>query len=284
LSAPTFDALIQSATERFRGAGVPDARQNAVMLMLGVSGGTRAALIAAGSSPAPEAVRDRFETGVARRLAREPLQHILGTTGFYGLDILTDARALVPRPDSELIVETALALLPAGVGVQVADLGTGSGCLLAAILANVPAARGIGVEASPQAAGLARENFQRLGLAARASVFEGPWSAWTGWGEADLIVSNPPYIPTGILGSLAPEVKDHDPAAALDGGADGLAAYREIIGLARQGMKRGAPLILEIGHDQREAVLGLLAGAGFAELGHSSDLGGNDRCVWGRAS
>ncbi len=283
MTAPTFDDLIRDAAACFREAGISEPRQNAMLLMLGAFGDTRAALISAGASPVPKAVQDVFEAGVARRLAREPLQHITGSTGFYGLEILTDSRALIPRPDSELIVETALDLLPEGEAVRVADLGTGTGCLLAAILSKRPLARGVGVEASPDAASLARENFAALGLTARAEVFEGSWAAWSGWGEADLIVSNPPYIARAEIAALEPEVRAHDPAAALDGGPDGLDAYREIIRLAAAGMRPEAPLVLEIGHDQRAAVLGLLAAEGFADLAHSLDLGGNDRCVWGRA-
>lgn len=283
MSSPTFDQLIRSAAVRFRDAGIEDAQQNAKILMLGAFGDTRAALISAGTSPVPKAVQDVFEAGVARRLAREPLQHITGSTGFYGLEILTDARALVPRSDSEIIVEVALEALPAGEGAFLADLGTGSGCLLAAILNSRLAVSGVGVEASPAAASLARENFEALGLSGRATVFGGSWTDWTGWGQADLIVSNPPYIPRADVESLEPEVRAFDPLAALDGGPDGLDAYREIIRLAAAGMKPGAPLVLEIGHDQREAVLGLLAGAGFTNLVHRLDLGGNDRCVMGQA-
>jgi release factor glutamine methyltransferase len=283
LTAPTYDELVQSAAVRLGEAGISEARANAMMLMLAAFGDTRAALISAGNQPVPLAVQAAYETSLSRRLKREPLQHIVGSTGFYGLEFITDARALVPRPDSELIVETALDLLPAGQPAIVADLGTGTGCLLAAILSNRPLATGTGVDASPEAVSLARENFKRLGLAHRAQVFMGSWADWSGWGEADLIVSNPPYIPTEVIATLAPEVKDHDPALALDGGADGLEAYRDIIARARAGMKRGAPLVLEIGHDQRDAVLRLLGAAGFAELGHSADLGGNDRCVWGRS-
>jgi len=283
LSAPTFDALIRSATTQFRDAGIPDARQNAMMLMLGAFGDTRAALISAAASPVPEGVQWAFESAVARRLTREPLQHILGWTGFYGLELKTDARALIPRPDSECVVEVALALAPEQGRVQIADLGTGTGCLLLALLANLPEAEGTGVEADSAAASLARENIALCGLEARARIFEGRWADWTGWTTADLIISNPPYIPTQVIGSLEPEVKAFDPAAALDGGADGLDAYREIIRLGAGQMKRAVPLVLEIGHDQRGAVQDLLREAGFAELGHRLDLGGNDRCVWGLA-
>ena len=283
MRAPTFDELIRAAAKALTEAGIEDARQNANLLMLAAFGDTRAALISAGNAPVPKAVQDAFAAALVRRLTREPVQHILGHTGFYGLEILSDARALVPRADSEIVVERALAYLPPDADVQVADLGTGTGCLLAAILSQRPRATGTGVEASPAAASLARENFRQLGLESRAGVFEGSWTDWTGWGEANLIVSNPPYIASREIDSLEPEVRQFDPMAALDGGADGLHAYREIIRIAATRMKPGAPLVLEIGHDQRIAVLALLEVAGFAETAHWRDLGGNDRCVMGRA-
>ena len=282
MTTPTYDALIRQAAERFREAGISEARQNAMMLMLHAFGDTRAALISEGPSPAPKRVEEKFLAAVERRLAREPLQHILGTTHFYGLEFRTDARALIPRIDSEVVAETALSLVPRDHAVVVADLGTGTGCILGAVLWNRPLAAGTGVEADPNAAALARENFDILGLARRAHVFEGHWDDWPDWGRADLIVSNPPYIASAEIESLEPEVRDHDPRAALDGGADGLAAYRDIIFTGAARMKPGAALVLEIGHDQRNAVLDLMAGAGFADLGHRPDLGGNDRCVWGR--
>lgn len=283
MRAPTFDELIRAAAKALTDAGIEDARQNANLLMLAAFGDTRAALISAGNAPVPKGVQDAFAAALVRRLTREPVQHILGHTGFYGLEILSDARALVPRADSEIVVERALAYLPSDADVQVADLGTGTGCLLAAILSQRPRATGTGVEASSAAASLARENFRQLGLESRAGVFEGSWTDWTGWGEANLIVSNPPYIASREIDSLEPEVRQFDPMAALDGGADGLHAYREIIRIAATRMKPGAPLVLEIGHDQRIAVLALLEVAGFAETAHWRDLGGNDRCVMGRA-
>lgn len=283
MRAPTFDELIRAAAKALTEAGIEDARQNANLLMLAAFGDTRAALISAGNAPVPKGVQDAFAAALVRRLTREPVQHILGHTGFYGLEILSDARALVPRADSEIVVERALAYLPSDADVQVADLGTGTGCLLAAILSQRPRATGTGVEASSAAASLARENFRQLGLESRTGVFEGSWTDWTGWGEANLIVSNPPYIASREIDSLEPEVRQFDPMAALDGGADGLHAYREIIRIAATRMKPGAPLVLEIGHDQRIAVLALLEVAGFAETAHWRDLGGNDRCVMGRA-
>lgn len=253
------------------------------MLMQHALGGSRAALIAAGPSPVPGNVEAAFEAMVARRLTREPLQHILAKAHFYGLEFRSDPRALIPRSDSEVVVETALSLVPEGQAAMIADLGTGSGCLLGAILANRPLATGVGVEADIRAAELARENLAALGLAGRASVFEGHWADWTGWNTASLIVSNPPYIESAEIGALEPEVRDHDPLAALDGGPDGLAAYRQLATIGAARLAAGAPLVLEIGHDQRSAVLDLLKASGFARLAHRLDLGGNDRCVWGFA-
>jgi release factor glutamine methyltransferase len=236
-------------------------------------------LIARGGDEVSNETISMYYAGVARRVGREPLQHVLGTTEFYGLEFLTDARALIPRPDSEIVVEAALARIPEGQPVFVADLGTGSGCLLSAILANRPHASGVGVEASPEAAALARENLFRLGLSERAGVHEGPWSGWQKWGEADLIISNPPYIVSAEMADLMPEVRDHDPAAALDGGADGLDAYREIVHLAAAAMKPGAWLVFEIGYDQKDSVSGLLDAAGFEAITCLKDLGGNNRAL-----
>jgi len=280
--APTYDALIRWAADRFREAGIDDARQNAVLLMLHVFQDTHAALISAGPEPAPQPLAETYEALVERRLTREPLQHILGTTFFYGLEIRTDARALIPRSDSESVVEVALSLFREDAACRVADLGTGTGCLLAAILDQRPNASGVGVDASPEAASLARENFAALGLSGRAGVFEGSWTDWSGWNEADLVISNPPYIASAEIPALAPEVRGHDPHAALDGGADGLAAYREIVALSAERLKPGAWLVFEIGHDQKAAVSGLLDAAGFADIGTAKDLGGNDRAVWAR--
>ena len=264
-------------------AGIDNPRYDVRLLMIEAFGDPRAVLTTAPQALIPAEVQARFEAAVDRRARREPLQHIIGWTGFFGLELKTDARALIPRPDSECAVEVALALVPAQGRLRVADLGTGSGCLLLALLSNLPDAEGKGVEASAAAASLARENIALCGLEARASVFEGSWSDWTGWTTADLIISNPPYIPTRVIDALEPEVKDYDPSEALDGGADGLDAYRDIIRLGRTYMKLGVPLVLEIGHDQRAAVQAMLSAAGFTGMGHRLDLGGNDRCVWGHA-
>ncbi|WP_162177038.1 peptide chain release factor N(5)-glutamine methyltransferase [Hyphomonas jannaschiana] len=278
----TYEECLRTGTQQLRDAGIEEAALEARLMMMAVSGLSRTGLISAGTDPVPEDIAARFSEMLRERQTRRPLQHILGTAEFFGLEFLCDERALIPRPDSEVVAEAALRLIPEGAGVMVADLGTGTGCLLSAILANRPGTSGVGVEASAQAASLARENLARLGLAARAAVFEGSWADWPDWQAADLIVSNPPYIASAEIAGLAPEVRAHDPMAALDGGEDGLVAYREIIRLAGQHMKPGGWLVFEIGYDQKDAVSGQLELAEFTEIGSSKDLGGNDRAVWGR--
>ena len=275
----TFDQLMAEGAAALEEAGIVNARLESRWLLAHVTGNQPSELISRGQDNVPEEAVGAFRNRVSRRAGREPIQHILGTTEFYGLEFLTDARALIPRPDSEIVVEAALGQLAPDEPARIADLGAGSGCLLAAILANRPLASGTGVEASAEAASLARENLLRLGLSARAAVHEGRWSEWQGWSDVDLIISNPPYIPSGDLAGLMPEVRDHDPAAALDGGPDGLVAYREIVRIGAAAMKPGAWLVFEIGHDQAEAVIALLDAAGFQSVSLFRDLGGNDRAI-----
>ena len=275
----TFDQLMAEGAGALEEAGIVNARLESRWLLAHVTGHQSSELIIRGQDNVPEEAVGAFRNRVSRRAGREPIQHILGTTEFYGLEFLTDARALIPRPDSEIVVEAALGQLAPNEPARIADLGAGSGCLLAAILANRPLASGTGVEASAEAASLARENLLRLGLSARADVHEGRWSDWQGWSDVDLIISNPPYIPSGDLAGLMPEVRDHDPAAALDGGLDGLVAYREIVRIGAAAMKPGAWLVFEIGHDQAEAVIALLDAAGFQSVSLFRDLGGNDRAI-----
>lgn len=281
MKPPTYEELIRAAARQLGEAGISNPRSEAMMLMIHAFGGSHVALITAGNSPVPKSVEDEFLTAVARRAAREPAQHIMGETHFYGLDILTDARALIPRSDSECVVTAALDRLPKDGPLWLADLGTGTGCLLAALLTQRPDASGEGVEASPEAAQLARANLEKHRLTDRSAIFIGSWEDWQGWSKADLIISNPPYIVSEVIAGLEPEVRDHEPLMALDGGRDGLNCYREIIALGAASMKPGAWLVLEIGYDQKGAVLGLMALAGFENLASGQDLGSNDRWVAG---
>lgn len=279
MTPQTYAEMLKAGAQKLREAGLEDPRRDARQLMLLATDLSSAGLIAAELGKVTPAHRDRFEHFITARIARTPIAHISGSAPFYGLELKSDARALIPRPDSEVVVDLALRVIPEGTKVTVADLGTGTGALLAALLANRPRARGVAVEASPDAMHLAAENFDALGFASRIERFQGSWVDWKGWADCDLIISNPPYIRRDVIPGLEPEVRDHDPMQALDGGEEGLDAYREIIALGKQHMKPGAHLVFEIGFDQKAAVSGLLIEAGYTDLQHRRDYGGNDRAI-----
>jgi release factor glutamine methyltransferase len=219
-----------------------------------------------------------FAALVARRATREPLAFILGWREFWSLRFHVSPATLIPRPDSETVVEAALALCPdRGAPIRVLDLGTGTGCLLLAFLHERRGAFGVGIDRSEAAAHLARRNARDLGLAERSAFLCGDWVGAID-GRFELVLSNPPYIATAELAGLMPDVGWHEPRAALDGGNGGLTAYRAIIaGLPRLLRPAGAA-VLEIGQGQSDAVGGIAAAAGFrAET--RSDLSGTPRAM-----
>jgi release factor glutamine methyltransferase len=222
----------------------------------------------------------------ARRLAREPVARIIGMKEFWGLPLMLNADTLVPRPETETVVEAALLALGGGTdraphgtqALQIADLGTGSGALLLALLSELPAAHGVGTDVSRGALACARANAVALGLAARAcfiacdqgTALKPPF---------DLIVANPPYVEHDALAALQPEVRLFDPPRALDGGRDGLDAYRAIAADARRLLGAGGLLVAELGFGQHEAVARLFAGEGLAIAGPRPDLSGVPRAL-----
>jgi release factor glutamine methyltransferase len=214
-----------------------------------------------------------------RRLSREPVARIIGEWEFWGLPFLLSAETLVPRPETEAVVETALARLPeAAAPLRILDLGTGTGCLLISILRERPLAIGLGVDRSPGALATARANAQRNGVHARALFVASDWGR-AARGPFDLIVANPPYVASGVIPSLEPDVRDYDPALSLDGGPDGLDAYRIILSEAPGLLAETGILVLEIGYDQADALQTLSALSPLDFLGTGSDLTGNARCV-----
>jgi release factor glutamine methyltransferase len=218
-----------------------------------------------------------FQTLLARRIAHEPLQFIIGTTGFWDFTLEVSADTLIPRPDSETLVEAALQACSQNTG-RVLDLGTGTGCLLLAFLRMRPGWLGVGVDLAPAAAALAARNANGAGVADRAAFLAGNW-AESLTGNFDLVLSNPPYIQRADLESLESEVRDWEPNRALDGGADGLDAYRSIIAdlprlLAPQGVA-----VLELGIGQAAEVVLLAGGAGLAVIEARRDLGGIERAL-----
>ena len=221
------------------------------------------------------AIRDRVS-------AREPLGRVLGHREFWGLDFALSRDTLEPRPESETIIEAVLARLPDRTATyRFLDLGTGTGCLLLALLSEYPNASGVGIDLAPGAAATARLNAASLGLHGRAAFGAGDWGRALA-GRFDAVVANPPYIATPALAGLPPEVRDHDPRLALDGGEDGLAAYRAIAADLLRLLVPGGLLAAEIGMGQAEAVAAIVAASGLAVETILADLAGIPRCLVAR--
>jgi len=230
---------------------------------------------------APEALA-RLQGFATRRLRGEPVVRIIGEREFWGLPFTLNAATLVPRPETEMLVRRGLELLEGRIHKRVLDLGTGTGCVPIAILAESPSATAVGVDLSSEAIIAAQANAERHGVARRFDARPGSWFDPLQVGELfDLITSNPPYIERAAIDGLAPEVKDHDPLLALDGGADGLEAYRQIVGEAIHWLKPGGLLAVEIGSTQAAAVREMFVKAGFDEVSVEKDLAGLDRVVAG---
>jgi release factor glutamine methyltransferase len=230
-------------------------------------------------APLGERCAERLNAFTARRLAREPVARILGFREFWGLPFELSPETLVPRPHTETVVEAALAeASDRAAPLRLLDLGTGSGCLAVALLLELPKAWGVAVDRSAGALATARRNARRNGVGERAAFVAADWASPL-TGSFDLAVSNPPYIATAELKRLPEEVRRHDPRAALDGGPDGLAAYRAILGDAHRLLAADGALVIEIGYDQEEAVTGLAGAAGLVVRRVARDLGGRPRAV-----
>lgn len=276
---------LRQVTQLLAAAGIGD--NDARFLVLDVLRLTGTDLILGGAEPLGAPGAASLSRAVDRRLAGEPVARIVGAWEFWGLPFGLSPDTLVPRADTETLVEAALARLPERTRTTtLLDLGTGSGCILVALLRECPRAFGIGLDRSEAALVQARANARANGVGERAAFVRTDWSAGLA-GAFDLIVSNPPYIAAPVIATLEPEVRLHDPQAALDGGADGLDAYRAILAdvARRPGLlsAQGA-LVLEIGYDQANALTRLAQEAGFEDIGVGRDLAGNDRVVTLRPS
>lgn len=224
----------------------------------------------------------RLEEFTRRRLAREPVTRILGSRGFWSLELSVCPGVLDPRPDTEVLVEACLATLGSRINepINILDVGTGSGAIIAALLVECPLARGWAIDLSPEAAAAAGNNLARLGLAGRASVLCQSWSEPLPV-RFDLVVSNPPYIPSSQIDGLDPEVREYDPMLALDGGEDGLEAYRSLAARCTAWLKEDGFLALEIGADQAKAVQPIFEKSGLRLIALRQDYAGRDRAlVW----
>ncbi len=280
---PSLRALLDRAAAQLRAAGIERARFEARLLLAEAGGLTVEQIVADDSAVLAPAQLQRFDALVARRAARQPMSQLLGWREFFGRRFAVTPDVLTPRPDSETVIEAVLEhISDRAAPLRVLDLGVGSGCLLLTILAEYRHARGVGIDKSPAALAVARANAQALGLADRAELCRGDW-AQPDWpatvGRFDLILANPPYIPSGDLAGLEPEVRDHEPRLALDGGAAGLDDYRRLaagLGLALDCLGLA---VLEVGMGQAEAVGVLLQAGGLTVLPPRRDLAGIARCV-----
>lgn len=281
--AQTVGAVLAAATRRLQQADVAETpRLDAILLLEQASGIAANRLRLDPAVPLAADVVAAFEALLQRRLAHEPVSKIVGLREFWSLSFRTGRDVLDPRPDSETLVAAVLdATADRAAPLRLVDFGTGSGCLLLSLLHELPQATGLGIDLSPAALAVARENADRLGLASRAIFREGDWGRGLD-GAFDILISNPPYIETAVLPTLEPEVAQYDPVLALDGGPDGLDAYRRLMPDLARFAAPGALAALEVGQGQDVAVGALLAGAGFADLSVRADLGGIRRVVVGR--
>jgi len=279
--ARTVAGARRALTEKFRAAGLDSPELDARILVGHALSLDHAALGAAGARDLTAEEEDAIAALAGRRLSHEPIARIVGSKEFWSLKLRVDTATLVPRPETETVVEAALAAIDAAgaraQALRIADLGTGSGALLLALLAELPNTFGIATDTSVGALRIARDNAQYLRLA-RAAFVACDMGAALG-AAFDLIVSNPPYVASGEIPSLAPEVRDFDPRTALDGGPDGLDCYRTIAATVPALLKPGGVLVVELGAGQAEAVTALFSAAGLAPAQPRTDLQGVPRAL-----
>jgi release factor glutamine methyltransferase len=262
-------------------AHLPDPGLEARLLVEHFTGTDRAASLSRPDHPVTAEATCTVRAAVTRRLAGEPVHRILGWREFYGLRLKLSPATLEPRPDTELLVDTALPYLREAAGrgaCRILDLGTGTGAAALALLSQIETARALAVDISEDALATARENAAALGLAGRFETLASNWFSVV-HGKFHGIVSNPPYISANEFPTLAREVRDFDPKQALDGGADGLDAYRAIAAGAKEHLEANGIVAVEIGFRQRDDVTALFEGAGYRLLKAERDLGGNDRVL-----
>lgn len=275
------DRVLRAVRAGLTAAGIDDPALDARILVMEATGFDATALARDPQAPVEADAAHRLEDFVARRIAGEPVWRILGYREFWGLRFALAPDTLEPRPDTEALVALALRRVDRGTHrPRILDLGTGSGCILLALLSELKGAYGIGSDRAYAALVTARANASALGLAERAGFVQADWAAPfapagpAGEGTFDLIVSNPPYIPSADIAGLATEVAGFDPHRALDGGADGLAPYPPICNAAMRLLRPGAALVVEHGHDQAAAVRTIAESAGLVFAAHEKDLGG----------
>lgn len=275
----TYREAVEFGTKCLTDAGVPDAALDAWYLLQMVCKIERSYYYVHGEEDITQDAQKEYEIAVQKRAEHIPLQYIIGEQEFMGLRFKVNSNVLIPRQDTETLVEQVLKIVKPGM--KVLDLCTGSGCVLISVLKNAPELTGMGSDISKTALLVAKENAKLHEVDAewvRSDLFDNITETF------DVIMANPPYIPTGEILSLMPEVRDFEPENALDGGADGLDFYRKIAGQVRDYLNPGGYVYMEIGYDQGEAVSELMRNAGFTEVEVIKDLARNDRVVKGKGN
>lgn len=267
------------ARERLKAVGIDSPAIDARLLLEAAAGVSRTDIVTDPHRELTAAQIEAFDAHLARRERREPVAHIVGRKGFWKIMLGVSRDVLTPRPDTEVIVDLVLAAYPEERHFSLLDLGVGSGAIALAILAERPHAKALGIDISEEALAVARDNAAHLGLEGRLALLRSDWTTGLGDGLFDLVVSNPPYIASDEIETLEPEVREHEPRLALDGGADGLDAYRALAGEALRVLRPDGLLAFEIGHTQAEAVSAILQAAGAEDIRVHRDLAMRDRVV-----
>jgi release factor glutamine methyltransferase len=283
-SRPSVSVALAAGADALQAAGVDGASVDAEWLLASVLRIPRGALRIEPRRTLAPAEAGRYVARLRRRMNREPLQHVLGTAPFRHITLRVGPDALVPRPETELLAEWALQLLPSALASPlVIDVGTGTGCIACAIAWERLGAQVIALEASPRAAAMARDNVAALGLSGRVTVEVSDLFSTLRSVRAHVVVSNPPYLPTDLIPTLSPEVSRHDPRIAMDGGPDGLGVLRRIVAQAPAWLVTGGALVLETGGDAQVREVGaFMRATGFTALETRRDLAGVERFVAGR--
>jgi release factor glutamine methyltransferase len=271
---------LKHVRDAFSKAGVETPELDARLLLEWVTGADRLAVLTSPERNVSAEKAVKLLGAMARRLGGEPVHRIIGRRGFYGLEFELSPETLEPRPDTESLVELVLRHLKGreGEALSLLDLGTGTGIIAISLLANLPHARGVATDISSGALEMCARNAEANGVLHRLTCVQSNWFDSVA-GRFDVIVSNPPYIPTQVIGSLSREVREFDPQRALDGGPEGLDAYRALAGGAAAHLAGDGFVALEIGHDQRASVTLNFQDAGFNLIEAARDLGGNDRAL-----
>jgi release factor glutamine methyltransferase len=275
----TLGAAVAEAAALIAAGGIGEARREARLVAAAALGVDPSAVLGWPERALSSEEAAHILAFARRRGAGEPLSRLTGRREFWSLSFALSSQTLDPRPDSEILVEAALGeIVDRNLPLRILDLGTGTGCLLLALLSELPRATGIGVDRSAGAAATARRNAEALGLSTRASFMVGDWGEALG-GGFDIVVANPPYITSAAISRLSREVREHDPPLALDGGPDGLAAYRGIAQGLSSWLADDGTAVVEVGEGQAHEVASILAGSGLAVAGTRRDLAAIERCV-----